>query len=153
MRSFMGETGDRGQATGNQQQVNGRRTAAGRRPLLIGSDIARRLMLFGGTAIRVSMRLPRDVVGKHVAAQLVRCATSAGANYAEARSAESRADFVHKASVSAKEMRESAYWIGLIGESELLKMDLLPLLDEAEQLAAILGASARRARAGAPDHR
>ncbi len=50
-----------------------------------------------GTAICEALRrFPRDLVGTHVTRQLVRSATSPAANYAEARGAESRRDFVHK---------------------------------------------------------
>jgi hypothetical protein len=43
-------------------------------------------------------------------------------------------------------MREARYWIDLIRDAELVKIDVAVLADEARQLAAILGASARTAR-------
>jgi four helix bundle protein len=50
--------------------------------------------------------------GKHVIArQLLRSGTSIGANLHEAQNAESRADFVHKIKVAAKEVEESRYWM------------------------------------------
>jgi four helix bundle protein len=77
--------------------------------------------------------------------QIVRSATSAGANYQEARHAESRADFVHKIGVAAKELGETLYWLRLLD-----KLGLLPtgsgLPREADELIAILVASARTAR-------
>ena len=76
----------------------------------------------------------------------MRAATAAGANYEEARAAESRADFVHKLGVSAKEMREACYWIELTCHAGLLRPAPRPLLDEGRELAAILGASARTAK-------
>ena len=74
----------------------------------------------------------------------------AGANDEEARAAESRADFVHKVGVAAKEMREACYWFGLVHRSGWLDADLTSIVREAGELAAILGASARTARARAP---
>ena len=68
-----------------------------------------------------------------------------GALYEEARAAESRADFVHKLGVAAKEAREACYWGELIQRAGWL--DITPLLREGLELAAILGASARTARA------
>jgi len=50
-------------------------------------------------------KLSRNDVGKHVANQLMRAATSSGANYEEACSAESRADFIHKVQIVLKELR------------------------------------------------
>ena len=78
---------------------------------------------------------------------MVRAATAAGANYEEARAAESRADFVHKASVALKELREARYWIALVQQTGWLEMDLRDVVQEAGELAAILGASVRTARA------
>lgn len=48
-----------------------------------------------------------------VARQLLRCGTSVGANVREAQHAESRADFVHKCKVAAKEAEETDYWLQL----------------------------------------
>ncbi len=73
----------------------------------------------------------------------------AGANYEEARAAESRADFAHKAAVAAKEMRQAVYWLGLVHRSGWIPADLSKVVHEASELAAILGASARTARSRA----
>ncbi|MGI4833079.1 MAG: four helix bundle protein [Janthinobacterium lividum] len=48
-----------------------------------------------------------------VARQLVRCGTSVGANVREAQQAESRADFIHKCKVAAKEAEGTDYWLQL----------------------------------------
>jgi four helix bundle protein len=82
-----------------------------------------------------------------VADQYVRAATGAGANYDEARAAESKADFIHKLGVAAKEMREASYWTDLVARSGWLQLDLRAHAREARELAAILGASLRTARA------
>ena len=100
----------------------------------------------GAEMIRLLRLIPKDATGKHLAIQLFRCATSPGANYEEARAAESRADFIHKVSISAKEMRETRFWLALLHRSGWVKHDLAPLVREAEELAAILSASARTAR-------
>jgi four helix bundle protein len=111
-----------------------------------GADIARRLGAFGVAALEVSARMPRNPAGRHVSIQLVRSATGAGANYEEARAAESRADFIHKLGIAAKEMREACYWVGMVGASGWVEDDLRSMLREATELAAILGASVRTAR-------
>ena len=127
------ETGDRRPATGSGQ-------------LRIGADIARRLLAFGVGALKLAPLLPRDLGARHVSVQWIRSATGAGANYEEARAAESRADFVHKAGIAAKEMREACYWIELIQCAGLARGEVAPLVLEARELAAILGASVRTAR-------
>ena len=86
-----------------------------------GDDIADRLLDLGVRVMRLVEALPRTMAGKHLAGQLLRSGTSAGANYEEARGAESRADFIHKLGIAWKETRESLYWLKLIHRSALIK--------------------------------
>jgi four helix bundle protein len=113
----------------------------------LGSDIAERLLKFAVAVVRLTSQLPKAPAGRHVASQILRCATSAGANYEEARAAESRGDFIHKVGIAAKEIRETVFWLALIGRSGWTKADLAAAVREAEELAAILGASVRTAKA------
>lgn len=53
-----------------------------------------------------------------VARQLLRCGTSIGANVHEAQNAESKADFIHKFKVAAKEVEEAKYWLTLCESSK-----------------------------------
>ena len=71
-----------------------------------------------------------------VAKQLLRAATSIGANAMEAQSAESRADFIHKLKISDKEAHETLYWLMLCNESETYPSHtkLLPQLEEIMKL-------------------
>ena len=70
--------------------------------------------------------------------QLLRSATSIGANYREANRAESRRDFVHKIAIVEKEAAESLYWIELFEEAMIGDLDQRTLLfDECNQLVAI----------------
>ena len=50
---------------------------------------------------------------RYLAGQLFRSSTASAANYAEARSAQSRADFVHKMTICLKELRETKTWLEL----------------------------------------
>ncbi|QNF33553.1 four helix bundle protein [Adhaeribacter swui] len=52
--------------------------------------------------------------------QLLRSGTSIGANVEEAIAASSKADFVHKLNIAAKEARETAYWLRLLKDSHYL---------------------------------
>lgn len=100
-----------------------------------GDDISERLLDFAVRSLRVTAALPRTVAGRHVAGQLARCSTSAGANYEEARGAESLEDFVHKLGVAWKETRESWYWLRVIHRAQMLKPQRIEtLIGEAEEL-------------------
>ncbi|MBX3192388.1 MAG: four helix bundle protein [Labilithrix sp.] len=95
--------------------------------------------------VRMVEGLPRKLMTRHISQQLLRAATAGGANYQEARHAESRADFIHKVRVAAKETSETLYWLQLL--ERLGVSDLGPLMREADELVAILVASANTARA------
>src|SRR5512141_1192524 len=85
-----------------------------------GENIAMRLLVFGAGVVRLCRRLPDDASAKHIARQLVRAATGGGANYEEARGAESRADFIHKVGIANNELREALYWLRLTEEAALV---------------------------------
>lgn len=112
-----------------------------------GDNIAERLLDFAATVIRFSIRLPKQPWTRHIASQLVRSATSGGANYDEARRAESRKDFAHKTQVAAKEMGESIYWLRLVQRTGLIEGNIQGLVGEATELTSILAASAKTAKA------
>ena len=67
-----------------------------------------------------------------ISKQLLRSATSIGANIFEAQNAESKADFIHKMKIAAKETSETLYWLILCERSESYKFDskLKEQLDE-----------------------
>ena len=107
-----------------------------------GNDISERLLDLAVRILRLVQVVPKTIAAKHVASQLLRSGTSAGANYEEARGAESRADFIHKLGVAWKETRESYYWLKLIHRSEIIKPKLVEnLLRDAETISKILARS------------
>ncbi|OGU15727.1 MAG: four helix bundle protein [Ignavibacteria bacterium RIFOXYC2_FULL_35_21] len=55
-----------------------------------------------------------------ISKQILKCGTSIGANINEAQSAESKMDFIHKLSISAKEIRETKYWLKLLIETDYI---------------------------------
>ncbi|MBU0661690.1 four helix bundle protein [Patescibacteria group bacterium] len=126
-------------------RTRGQRTENG--PRRKGDDIAERLLdaVEGVRQLLPGLRV--DGASKHVAKQLWRAATGGGANYEEARGAESRADFVHKVRVATKELREAYYWLRVAQRSNWLSPGAADrLVDEIDQLVAILVASARTAK-------
>tara|TARA_Y100001968_G_scaffold323739_1_gene361911 strand:+ start:7962 stop:8342 length:381 start_codon:yes stop_codon:yes gene_type:complete len=62
--------------------------------------------------------------------QLLRGGTSIGANIEEAGAAISRKDFIAKMSISAKEARETFYWLKLIEKSQIVKIEVSELLEK-----------------------
>jgi len=71
--------------------------------------------------------------------QLLRSATSIGANLEESKGGQSRADYLTKVSIALKESRETHYWLRLLVASDIMKeTQLAELLDEADQITAIL---------------
>lgn len=73
--------------------------------------------------------------------QLLRSATSIGANIEEATAGQSRADFLSKMSIASKEARESNYWLRLLRDSQIAATEeIQPLLIESESLIRILTA-------------
>ncbi|NIM48178.1 MAG: four helix bundle protein [Gemmatimonadales bacterium] len=105
-------------------------------------DLEDRLIDFAAGVCGVVDRLPRTAVGRHVGDQLVRCATSPAANYAEAQGAESRRDFVHKLEICLKEVRETRTWLKFVCRMELVELARAErVVRECEELLAIFAAS------------
>ena len=79
-----------------------------------------------------------------LARQLLRSATSIGANYREAGRGVSRADFANKIGIVQKEAAETQYWLELLAESGLARDGCSTLLGESNELLAIFGSIAKR---------
>ncbi len=75
---------------------------------------------FAVRAVKCFQVLSKRSDSAPITRQFVRAATSIGANIAEARDAQSRADFVSKTSIALKEARESHDWIRLMAATDLL---------------------------------
>jgi four helix bundle protein len=71
--------------------------------------------------------------------QLIKASTSSGANYEEAQSASSKADFKNKINISLREMRESNYWLRLLHVLYENNNEVNLLVQESEELKKILG--------------
>jgi len=111
------------------------------------TELTDRFVTFSSRVIKVVDALPATLSGRRIADQLIRSAMSVGANYEEARGADSRADFAHKLQIALKEAREARYWLCLVLEAGLVTtIDVAGLVDEATQLRAILGKSVATVR-------
>lgn len=102
-------------------------------------NILDRTKKFGGLIIKLSSLLPKNPAGFTIADQLVRSATSIGANLVEAQEAVSSKDFIYKISFSLKEAKETKYWLELIESSGLItEKNLEVLLREIDKIVKIL---------------
>ncbi len=109
-----------------------------------------RLIDFAVRIIRLAAELPRNPAGRHIALQMLRSGTAAAPNYAEARGAESRADFIHKLGIVQKELNETSVWLRIVLRVYREKDDLvIAILQENVELARIVTASIRTAKARA----
>jgi four helix bundle protein len=105
-------------------------------------ELKKRTYQFGRRCLRLSEALPNTKIGRHIEGQLIRCSTSVSANYRAALLAQSSAAFVAKLSIVIEEADESAMWLELVTDEELLEKDKVnPLLKEAEELTAIFVSS------------
>jgi four helix bundle protein len=140
----MNEEGRTELGTGNRN-ANTERTS---HPTRKGDDIAERLLALGAAVVKLLDALSQRAGAKNLVKQLERCGPAGGANYEEARGAESPADFIHKVRIALKEVRETRYWLRLVLQAELLEdaHHLTVLIEEAGELIAILTASANTAR-------
>ena len=113
-------------------------------------DLQERLVDYAVRIIKLSEALPETKAGKHVSTQILRSGTSPAPNYGEAQSAESKADFVHKLKVALKELRETEIWLKIIAKAKMVRSRslIVPLLQETDELIAILFTSVETAKKG-----
>jgi four helix bundle protein len=115
-------------------------------------DICERTFQFALRVINLCRNLEtRSGVNRDIARQLLRSATSVGANVEQAQSGQSRADFLSKCNIALKESRETRYWLRLISASNLLPASRLSdPVTESDELVRILGkiVSSTRGRGG-----
>jgi len=114
--------------------------------IMKSDELKARTKQFALRVIRLSESIPTTTSGIVIARQLIRCATSVGANYRAACRGRSKAEFVSKLQIVIEEADECCYWMELLIESKLMPENRLSsLLDEANQLTAIMVASRKTA--------
>jgi four helix bundle protein len=108
-------------------------------------DLEQRTKKFSLAIIRFVAGLARTREVDVLARQLLRSATSIGANYREANRGVSRADFANKIGTVQKEAAETQYWLELLIESGLDKTRAASdLHKESSELLAIFGSISRK---------
>ncbi len=91
-------------------------------------DLEERLGQFGERVIIFCKSLPKDSITKPIVSQIVRSATSVGANYSEANNASSKKDFRNKLYIAKKEAQETKHWLRMLKACCPEKVDELRLL-------------------------
>lgn len=104
-------------------------------------DLEERTAHFGENVIQFCREIHRSPITDPLITQLVKAATSVGANYCEADDAESKLDFKHKIGICKKEARESKHFIRmLVIAAPEMKEKARPLWQEAKELNLIFNA-------------
>ena len=112
------------------------------------ADIKLRTKHFAVRVINMTESLPGRPAARVISNQILRSATSVGANYHSACKARSHAEFIAKMGVVAEEADETVFWLELLVEAGLVKAKRMEsLLKEANELVAIFFASQVTARA------
>lgn len=112
------------------------------------NQLEERLIDFASQIIRFSAELPKSPAGRHIAMQILRSGTAPAPNYAEARGAESRADFIHKLGIVQKELNETSVWLKILSRTVAEKKEnIIGILKENLELARIIAATLSTARA------
>ncbi|MGA3171927.1 MAG: four helix bundle protein [Chthoniobacteraceae bacterium] len=102
---------------------------------------------FAVRVMRLVDRPPKRPAARGIGSQLVRCATSVGANYHIACRARSKAEFLAKLGIVLEECDESQFWLQLIIDAELMPSKRIQsLLDGAAELTAIFTSSIKTAQ-------
>lgn len=119
---------------------------------VIEPEILARTFRFAVEVTRLGVELDlAGGMGRVLAAQLVRAATSVGSMVEEAQAAESKADFISKMSIGLKEARETHYRLRILAAAgPRAPASLVALITEADELRRILAAIIRSSRKGRP---
>lgn len=109
-------------------------------------ELRLRTRTFALRVIKLVQALPKNYIGEVLGKQLLRSATSVGANYRAACRSQSHKMFVAKMSIVVEEADEVVYWLELIRDAGLMKAELLTdLLLEAEEIVKIMSSSRKTA--------
>ena len=110
-------------------------------------DLENRSAIFGADIIAFCNNIKRTEVSRPLISQIVRSATSIGANYMEANQASSRRDFINKIKICQKEASETKHWLRMISYlDESYKQSCRKFWQEAHELTLIFSKIARSSK-------
>ena len=101
-------------------------------------DLEERTLQFAKSALGFCKGLPKTLICEEIGKQLIRAATSVGANYIEANESLGKKDFLMRLKICRKESKETAYWLKLFElNNNEAKNKCNSLIDEAIQFTKI----------------
>jgi four helix bundle protein len=101
-------------------------------------DLEKRTRNFSKEIIKFLIHIRKTRLNDNIISQLIRSATSVGANYCEANGASSKKDFNNKIFICRKEIQETKYWIELLAEASPEEKEKLKIIwKEAHELTLI----------------
>jgi len=112
-------------------------------------DLEDRTVVFSENIILLCKKIPKHDLIQPILIQLIRSATSIGANYNEANGASSKKDFANKIFICKKESKETQYWLRLLAKSindEKIISEIRILWQESLELGKIFSAIAVKSR-------
>lgn len=110
-------------------------------------EVKSRTKAYANRIVKLCSALSNDWIAQTLGKQLLRSGTSVGVNYRAVCRAKSNADFINKLRIVEEECDESLFWMELLVENNLVKPSRLKeLMDEADEILAIIVASAKTAR-------
>ena len=116
--------------------------------LKIKNDIVERTYNFSLCIVKFVRILPKETTGFELGRQLLRAGTSIAANVEEAQGAFSKDDFTYKMQTAFKEARETSFWLRLIRDSFVAKLNgLESLIQESNELKNILASIVKSSKA------
>lgn len=103
-------------------------------------NLEERTSKFGENVIKFCRKIAQDTISKPLISQIIRSATSIGANYMEANGASSKKDFKNKIHICKKESQESKHWLHMISIASTENTNEARILwQEAQELTLIFG--------------
>lgn len=110
-------------------------------------DLRQRTKEFALRIIKLFRALPKTEEARVLGKQILRSGTAVAANYRSACRARSHADFISKIGITVEEADETAFWLELLVDANIVKKDRLEnLLVEANELVRIFQASRTTAK-------
>lgn len=107
----------------------------------VKSDLKARCFQFSLNIIALADNIPNKRSAWIIIDQLIRAATSIGANLIEARASSSRLEYKKFYEIALKSANESVYWLNLLKDAHLIVPEkLMPLISETMEIANMLGA-------------
>ena len=120
----------------------------GERDAMTRDEMRARTKTYASRIVKLCSALPNNWVAQTLGRQLLRSGTSVGANYRATCRAKSNSDFINKLRIVEEECDESLFWMELLVDNLLVKPSRLSdLMKEADEILAIVVASAKTARA------